>query len=235
MRESLKYPQHDEELADVLAVWGDYHGVERILADCGRRHWQMLQCDNGYIGRGHFSGYYSLSWNARQATDDLWKREAHADRFAALEEPLKPWRKTGDVILVLAPSKKHARLLGLDLEPWCHQVKRTCEERTNKRIIVQVKTYGQEPTPRQLMQRESVALVIGFNTKSMCEALLEGIPILSLGPCVVNRMGLRDLVQINDPFYPDNRADFFSRLAYHQWRLDEIAAGLPFHNVLCRT
>lgn len=232
MRESSAYPQGNESSADMLAIWGDYHGAERILRDIGTSAWSLWQVDNGYLNRGHYDGYYSLSLNARQATASLWSTNHKQERFLSLHEQIQPWRTKGESILIAAPSRKQAAFLGFNVDEWASSVKKTCLLYTKRPVKVRIKTYDGATPLREVLRNESIFAVVGHSTKGMVEALLEGIPVFPLAPCVVDRMGTADLSRLDSPFYPDNRAQFFANLAYHQWTLAELAEGLPFPRVM---
>lgn len=231
MRESAHYPRGDENDADLLAVWGDNFGVERILRDAPRLRPRLLHIDNGYLNRNRYEGHYGLSWGARQCQAYLWDGpRPSADRFAALKETIRPWRMNGDVILVLAPSIKQGRFLGVDSNTWGRQIRDLVSRYTKKPIRVQLKTYTVDRPLRETLQNEPIFAAVGYQTKGLVECLLYGVPVFNLAPCVAERMGGQDVSSIERPLYPENRQEFFERLAHHQFLLREIAEGLPFRD-----
>lgn len=231
VRESMRFPQGDEKGIDLGVVWGDANGVLSILASCGNVFKQVLQIDNGYLGRVRWTGYYSLSYGGqRQCQEYLWNCPRYPERFAALNETIKLWRTEGDTIILLAPSHKQARIIGFDTDQWARRTMDHIQRYTKKRVLVSIKRYNVNEPLREVLRKEPIFAAVGYNTKGLAECLLEGIPVFSLGSCVTEKMGLRDLSQIEHPYYPDNRLEFFEKLSGQQWLLSEIAEGLPFKN-----
>lgn len=230
MRESDEYPRGDEEAADILAVWGDYAGVDRILHDCGKRRWQMLHIDNGYLRRGHYEGYYGVSWNDRQCGTYLWERDFPPDRFRALGEEIKPWKQGGSAVAVLGFSRKQGQVIGLPYMEWLAATVKEVRRHTQCRVISRPKLYDGSDV-RAFFQKEDVSCAVGLFTKALVMALLDGIPVFPLASCAADTMGLKEVRFINDPWYPQNREGFFSRLAYHQWTLRELERGEPWEHI----
>lgn len=230
MRESSEYPRDDEEEADILAVWGDWHGAQQILADCGKKRWQMLHVDNGYLRRGHYQGYYGISWNDRQCGMYMWDRDFPPDRFQRLGEEIKPWKTNGESVAVLGFSRKQGQVIGLPYMEWLAETVKEVRRHTKRRVISRPKLYNGSDV-RSFFQKEDVFAVVGLFTKAMVMALLDGIPVFPLAPCAASSMGLADLKKVDSPWYPDNCKDFFSRLAYHQWTLKELERGEPWEYI----
>lgn len=227
-RESERYPQGDEDRADMLAIWGDHFGSEKILRNVGKGRWKLLQVDNGYTDRRRYEGHYSLSYGARQCHAYLWTAPFSPGRFALLREAIQPWRKDGTTILLLAPSIKQGKFLGFDSNTWARQMVNQIAAHTKKRILVSVKQFHETTPLRDILAKELIHAAVGYNTKGLVDCLLYGIPVFNVAPCVTERMGLQDLSKIEAPYYPENRQEFFERLAHHQFLLSEIAEGLPF-------
>lgn len=228
VRESAHYPYGDENKADVLAIWGDAFGCEKILRDMSSLRPRTCQIDNGFIDRRRYEGHYSLSYNARQCHNYLWSAFYDRNRWPLLNETIQPWRKDGNTILILAPSHKQGRFLGFDVHQWARQIHAQLSCYTKKRIVTRIKTYGVDKPLRDVLRDEPIFAAVGHSTKGLVDCLLYGIPVFNTAPCVIERMGLQDLSKIETPYYPENRQEFFERLAWHQFLLSEIAEGLPF-------
>ena len=230
VRESDEYSRGDEEEADILAVWGDYAGVDRILRDCGKKRWQMLHIDNAYLRRGHYDGYYGVSWNARQCEAYLWGTPFPADRFQKLNHEIKPWKTGGSTIAVLGFSRKQGQVIGLGYLEWLAETVKEVRRHTKRKVVARPKLYDGSDV-RAFYREQDVFAVVGLFTKSMVMALLDGIPVFPLAPCAASSMGIVDLKKIDTPWYPDNREDFFNRLAFHQWTLKELERGEPWDHI----
>lgn len=190
----------------------------------------MLHIDNGYLRRGHYEGYYSVSWNARQCDAYLWEREFPCDRFQRLGEEIKPWKKNGSTVAVLGFSRKQGQVIGLSYLDWLAETTREVCRHTQRKVIARPKLYDGSDV-RAFYRQEDVSAVVGLFTKSLVMALLDGIPVFSLAPCAASSMGLSDVTDVDAPWYPQNREQFFSNLAYHQWTLKELACGEPWEHI----
>ena len=227
-RESWHYPQGDESEADLLAIWGDFHGTEKIYAD-RIKFKRLLHIDNGYMARGHHRGYYSVTYGNKQILQELWHGPTPTpERFQQLNLPLNRWRKSGSRVLALGLSRKQCLNLGVDYPVINKELAELIRARTGMITVLREKKYDNGITPLATVLEEKWHSVVGFHTKGLIESLLAGIPIVALDPCAVHLMGRPTVAAMIPPYYPENRSDFFARLAYHQWTLDEIAAGDPW-------
>lgn len=225
-RESIDYPEGDEGHADLLAIWGDYYGSERIYADhAGSR--RLLHIDNGYLGRGHFDGYYSVTLGAKQATDAAWQYWPFPpDRREKLDVTCTPWRRHGDRILVLGLSRKQCENLHFAYPGWNKHLQDEVRHVSHRPVVLREKRYDQlQPPLPEILLQEDWRLVVGYNSKGLIEALVAGIPILALGPCAAAALDSADLHRLT---YSDDREAFLAWLAYQQWTLTEIAQGAPW-------
>lgn len=232
IRDSWSYPEGKEERADLLAIWGDFHGTQHIFAD-REKFKQLIHIDNAYIGRGHYQGYYSVSFNAKQATHYLWDGPLPDNsRWKALGEKIRPWQKDGTDILVLGLSRKQCQNLGFDYPQWNKDLLEKARAKSGRRCVLREKRYDRLNEPlRDVLRKGSWYAVVGYNTKGFIEALLEGIPVYALGKCACYALALSSLDQLQERFFSPKREEFFQRLAWHQWKRSEIATGAPFRHL----
>jgi len=234
IRESMQFPQGDEKTFDLLACWGDTNKAIDILQS--RLSKYILHVDNSYLNRNRYEGHYALTWGGeRQCHRYLWQSPKCPDRFTALNETILPWRTKGDKILLLAPSVKQGKILGFDTDTWARRMQQLLQKYTKRQVQTRIKRYNIDAPLRSVLKNENIFAAVGYNTKGLVECLLEGIPIFSLAPCAAQSMGLSDISQIETPFYPDNRQEFFERLSGTQFLLSEVAQGLPFADSFMET
>lgn len=228
----MDYPQGDEYAANYLCAFGDYFGVQGILKHIGHFHWRLLHVDLGYLRRSHhtpdpasFDGYYGLTTDARQPTVFSPCPE---DRFAALNEPIQPWRREGSEVVVVGFSRKQGEVLGLNPDWWAKALLPELRKHTKRRVVYRPKNY-QDLDFRSYLQTHDVWAVVSHSSKAMVEALLEGVPVFPLAPCICGSMG-GPIERLDAPVYPA-REPFFAWVAYQQWTLAECEQGKPW---ICR-
>lgn len=187
------------------------------------RDW--LFADHAYFGRGYF---YRITKNAYQhdgrGTSSTPERFERATRGKTVE----PWRKTGSHVLVCPQSDIYFSLHGIDAATWLRDVTATLREHTDREIRVRWKA-SRTPIKPDL---ENAWAVVVFSSAAALDALIAGIPIVTLAPFAASaRMGLTDLSQIESPMYPDGRVSFLQVLADNQWTLPEIMRGSAWRQI----
>ncbi|MEQ8504625.1 MAG: hypothetical protein RIB80_04815 [Rhodospirillales bacterium] len=68
--------------------------------------------------------------------------------------------------------------------------------------------------------------MVTWTSNAAVDALLAGVPVFCTGDCAASVMGRSDPINIEYPYYPDNRYEWAATLAANQWTLDEIASGM---------
>ena len=71
--------------------------------------------------------------------------------------------------------------------------------------------------------------VVAYNSNSLLDALVAGLPVFSFAPCMADRCSNKDLRNVDDPFFPSPAEldELLSDVTWSQWTLSEIAAGAP--------
>ena len=208
--------------ADLTVVWNG--SSSRGLKIAGT----VLVAENGYLGRG----YCALAVGGHNGAG-TWPAGG-PERFRALGLALRPWRVTGEHVLVCG-----SRGLGLDRQPdgWVERTVEILRRHTDRPIQVR-------PHPgnwKRLPEHPDVSLARDLSGAWACviwastagvKALLAGIPVIRCAPhwIAAGAAGNR-LEAIESPPMPD-RLPVFERLAWAQWTLDELASGEPFRLML---
>jgi hypothetical protein len=189
-----------------------------ILRGCGeaikaaKDYWHI---DHGYFFRSStpeaYDGYYRITKN------NFWHdglSKCNSDRFARLKMQglqLKDWRKTGNHIIVVPPSKYMADHWGM--HDWLRDIVAEIKKYTDREIVVSIKNE----TPLERVLPNAWALVTDHSNAGIT-ALLEGVPTIFTNPA-------RKLGEISEIENPPMDRDFFYGLAYQQWTLEEIRSG----------
>ena len=194
----------------------------RTLADSKR---DFLFCDNGYMRRGHFDGYYRITRNA-WCHDGLGAPD-HA-RLDNLSIEIKPWRKDGDIILVCPPIPEYCETWKLDGVEWQRRVVRRLRKVTKRPIVIRHKPtdpradQDQPPLDEQLARTRAL---VAHDSNVALEAAIAGVPVFVTGPSPARALACDDVFKIETPYYPDNRREVLAVLAANQWTLAEMRDG----------
>ncbi|MAF25673.1 hypothetical protein CL634_08905 [bacterium] len=191
-----------------VAIYGVLYGAYMVIEN-SPNYWHI---DHGYFKRSKnpdiFKGYYRINKNS------LWNNgsgDSNWDRFNSLNIKLKDWRKTGNHIVIVPPSKHMTPVL--NMETWLEETIFKVKKYTDRKILVSTKYKN----PMSEVMKNAWA-VITDHSNSAIDAMIEGIPAIFTNPA--RRLG--SIEQIEDP--PMDR-DFFKNLAHQQWTLEEIKTG----------
>lgn len=227
------------EVADVAIMWGpqpEYFickklGKPAVILDFP--YW-----NRSWKARG-VNEYYKVSLNGQHPTPYVM-REAHTpERYLATGGPeIKPW-KTGGHILLCGIGNKAAAQYGYHDKEWERRVIEIVRQHTDRPIVYRPKPNngGNQRLSGALYDNgeqtigvalQSAHVVITHHGNPGVDGLAAGVPVYMNGTIgVASHLARLDLHQINDPYYPENRLQFFSNLAHWQWSVSEILEGKP--------
>ena len=196
---------------DPIAVWGQLRGAKELLSQ-SKNFYRM---DHAYIGRLRFFRITKGDFQPSRIVDRPADRWEELKKEFALE--VKPWRKGGHVLVTLSAPATYW-FFGVDDWP--------------ARIEKEIRKYTDRPVKiRQRDAKHSIAedlkdahCLVTFASNSAIDALLSGVPVLTLGPSIARPMGV-GLESIESPFYPENREEFFRHMSYCQFTVKEFRSG----------
>lgn len=225
---------------DVLLMWNRYGPLHEIACNHERDGGTVVIAENGYFGEGgtspkfdvHPGGpkphhYYSLSIGFHNGRGK-WP---HGDgsRWAKLGVELQPWRKDGDYILI-AGNRSFG--VGEQVMPSDWMIR--CAARlakTKKPIRMRAHPGNDKPKVNPLERDlEGACAVVVWSSTVALHALAQGIPTYIEAPYQIVK-GASASGEVNAPTLPD-RLPHFERMAWSQWRLEEIETGEPFRRLL---
>lgn len=194
-----------------------------LIRQCQRECRDWYYADNAYyFGRGD---YFRVTRNALMHDGS---GQAGPDRFNAFGLTVKPWRRDGAHVVITTQSEAYFQMrLGLSRDDWVAKITEELKRVTDRKIVVCHKPAP--PWKDWLHQNFEDKLpgawaVVSHSSSTMVKAVLDGIPVFSVGQSMASRIGLKDLSLIEQPIYPE-RDQWLWNLAANQWTYEEMFKG----------
>lgn len=210
----------DRLLDGPAAVYGILRGCGEIIERCQWVGRDFYHIDHGYIGRGHYDGYYRITKNGLQC-EIKDNSDFSKDRWEKLGVPIRPWRRTGRKVLVAPISGAVGSFLGIDPFRWSDAVVQEIRLHTDRPVEIKQKHEGSIEGAL-----EDCWCLVTHASNSAVDALLLGVPAVVLGRSAVRVLSW-NFENIEKPFWFD-REPLFWALANNQWTLDEMRSGLAW-------
>ncbi len=222
---------------DVLVTWTVHKGYKFNTAhefeEAGGR---VIVCEEAHL-KGLVRGekLFSICLHDHNGAGSWTAREP--GRWASFGIELKPWRESGEHILV-----REQRMIGSPLMAspplWHERIMSQLKILTRRPVKLRYhpksrmhpgRAAAQDSLDQQL--RDCHALVT-WAASDGTMALIAGVPVFAMAPHFFVRSACNlDLTQINHPAMP-HRLPAFERLAWAQWSLREISFGETFEVLL---
>jgi len=191
-----------------ISTYGVLYGSHTVIEN-SPHYWHI---DHGYFMRSSdpdlFDGYYRINKN------NLWHNGSgdHTwDRFNSLNIKLKDWRKTGEHVVIVPPSKHMASIF--NMETWLEKTIFKVKKYTDRKILVSTKFKN--PVSEVM---KNAWCIVADHSNSAIDAMIEGVPVIFTNPA-------RKLGTIEDIENPPMDREFLKNLAHQQWTLEEIKIG----------
>jgi hypothetical protein len=198
----------------------------------------LVVLERGFVKRDE---YYGVALNGLNGLGYFGPKGNPSDRWDALGVEIKPWKSGGDYILVCGQVPWDASVQHTDHVQWCQDTVATIQSRTD--IPVRFRPhpetadfdYGLEPSAASFDEDVANAhAIVSFSSTSAALAVLEGVPIFtmdrgSIAWDVGNHVLAKELLE--HPHKPE-REPWAHDLAYSQWTVAEMEAGLPWGRIL---
>lgn len=211
--------------ADVGIMYGWKHS-ERL-----KRYPKYVYWDLGYWVR---ESYYRFSLNG---WSPVLKRGMPADRFNRLGLTIKPWRTSGDEIIVAGSTAKACREHGMAYQEWeLAAIQRL--EGMGKRVVYRPKPNdpNYQPIPGVEVDRRPISEALDncwawvtHHSNSAVDALLAGVPVhCETGAGSHFSVPMESLA---DPELREGREQFLYDVAWLQWILEEMRNGEAWRHI----
>lgn len=219
---------------DVMVCWnryGHWHEEAQRFERAGAR---VLVVENGYLGKDWMGGSWLAMALGHHGGAGTWV-DGGPERWDALGAVLAPWRTAGKEVVILGQ-----RGIG---EPGIASPEGWAEKTRAKlgtgRIRAHPDTRG---APRAVPLADDLAdasCVVTWASSGALHALMMGIPVYHEMPKWIGAQSAwpldhwpLDRRQLGEKRNDEARLAMFRRLAWAQWRLDEIRSGEAFVHLL---
>lgn len=220
-----------EQGAAFFYGWTDYSAP--LIAQCIEHGKMWFYADNAYyFGRGR---YFRITINNFMHDG----RGHHGDhRLREFGIRPKPWKRGARDIVIATQSEAHfLNRLGLTRDQWTAQIIEELEAVTDRPIKICHKpdpnasgnAYASEAFEPAL---KDAWAVVSHSSSAMVKALIEGVPVFSLGPSMASCMGKAIAAEIEVPYYPDDRWQWLANLAANQWTFEEMVRGVAWRHLM---
>ena len=241
--------------ADVAVIWSVlWQGRMRNYRQIWERYRQankpVIVLEVGGLRRNKS---FKIGINGVNRKADFANQEVDATRWPLFEHTLKPWKQTGDNIIILGQHDASEQWIGMPrMNLWFEQQIGQIRKHTNKPIQIRphprnpvsldVNRYKNVSIARPIMDRNTIDdtnfkdtlknawAVVNHSSNPAMEAVMNGIPVFVSESSLCYDVGNHSLEDINNPRMPD-RQHWANRLAYTEWFQDEIEKGLPWKKI----
>ena len=226
---------------------GELDFMQKLFKTQSERGGSILVMDSGYLKRlSHIEdmnkAYYSLGFNGLNGRAKFTYKDMPSDRWDKLNIELKPWRLEGRHILYCSQYQFDA------------SVQHVSYVKLEKNTLIKLNSYTDKkvifrPHPKKqrihavdgiVLSRnldspiekdfEDCHLVCVFNSNSAVEAVINGIPVLSIDEgCLVKPRGLTSENVCSPKVF--DRECWKNNLAYSQWTIEEMLRGEALYHI----
>ena len=227
------------EAADRCGEWG----IRRIVIDTGFLSNQRLQPVHN---RPDANRYYSVGLDGTKGNGRYYNLNRPPDRWRQLNLSLRPWRSAGEQVLILGQMRFSASTFHLDILDWYVDVAKQIRSVSDRPIVLRAhpnqtllpkidvphfRIRTNENMPEISVDLENAWCVVTKTSNGAVDALVQGIPVITDDPfCMAYSVAEHNIANIEHPHQAD-REPWLHDLAYAQWNVDEMAAGLPWQHL----
>lgn len=228
--------------ADVGIFYGMSPGHISELRDMRSKGKKVIGIDLGYWDRNitlRFDACYKVSVHHFHPQDYIHRLNSGADRFNLT---IRPWANNpkGHVLLAgLGP--KSMELYDIDGQTWDKNMIKEIKKYTSRKIIYRPKPSWRDapPIPGTEFSAPDQSLapvlknawaIVTHHSNVSTDGLLYGIPCFCWDGAAY-KMASQDVTEIEAPFKPKNRKQFFQDLSYINWSVKDILEGRCWNHI----
>jgi hypothetical protein len=244
-----------ETNGDVAVIWSVlWQGRMRHYKQIWERYRQankpVIVLEVGGIRRNKS---FKIAINGVNRKADFANQDVDDQRWPLFKHTFKPWKQTGDNILILGQHDASEQWNGMpSMNIWFEQQINEIRKHTTRPIQVRPhprnpvgfdpKKYNDVTLVRPVMDRNTIDdtnfkdtlsdawAVVNHSSNPAIEAVINGIPVFVSADSLCYDVGNHSLTQINNPLMPA-RQMWADKLAHTEWFEEEIENGLPWERI----
>ena len=241
--------------ADVAVIWsvlwlGRMRNYKKIWQRYRQANKPVIVLEVGGLRRNKS---FKIGINGVNRKADFANQIVDDTRWPLFRHPLKPWKQTGDNILLLGQHDASEQWTGMpSMNVWFEQQINQIRKHTTRPILIRphprnpvgfdTKKYKNVSVARPIMDRHTIDdtnfkdtlknawAVVNHSSNPAMEAVINGIPVFVSESSLCFDVGNHSLENINNPLMPD-RQQWANKLSYTEWFPEEIAKGLPWTKI----
>ena len=208
-----------------FVLWGA--GMIRAVKHAEQQGNNYYYIDNGYFGNYPNKRFFRIIKNATHDTRPIIDRPR--DRLDTTGIKAKPFTK-GSRIIVAPPSPKSFTLWDIDQPTWIEQTVNELKKHTDRPISIREKRSRKDRLHNDTIQEDlanDCHCLVTYNSVAAVEALIEGKPVITLGPNAATHLATHQLSDVENIKIPteEEREAWLRHLAYSQFTHQEMING----------
>jgi hypothetical protein len=220
---------------DVLVIWNRYGHRDGWAREMERAGGRVFVMENGYVP--YPSGVDTLALAEGHHTGAGWWAVGGPERWAGWGVEIQPWQDMPPPWPVIIAPQRGIGPDGVAMpRGWADRTALMCRRHTTREVRVRPHPGRHAPAVPLAEDLAVAGVVVVWSSRVGLEALLAGVPVVSLSPHWIGRTAAwPDLAELDAPPFPTAaRLAMFERLAWAQWTIEEIANGCAFAGLLRR-
>lgn len=194
--------------------------TDGLAKKCIAEGTDFLYADHSYFNRGWQAGHFRLVRGHVHLRHIVKGRPV--ERLKKYGVQIKPWRKGGRSVVVIAPSAYIKSTLGQ--EDWQDRTIRYLNKSTDRPVKVRQK--GDRGKLVQWLEEQDAYCVICCSSVAGVEAALAGFPVFASPHCPSYPVSAGEIQNLEAPVYPE-REEWAISLAWASWHVTELP-GIEF-------
>ncbi len=220
---------------DFVVVWSMKSTLGAKCLEIGK---PLLVMEHGYIGDRTTN--IAIGWNEINGHADFCYGNMDGSRAKKLKPYMKPWKKTGNKILLLGQTTGDHTLKDMDyrLESFYPDMAKKLMKAYDMPVEFRSHPLWKCKTPPWLELSEGKSLeedledawlAVAWSSNSLVDAVLSGTPILACNNMsMAYDLGIHEVGET--PTTPD-RTNWLNQIANSQWTIEEIRQGKFWDNL----
>jgi len=218
----------EQDSTNTLVIRGLGGTSRKAIQHCWQTNRKFYAIDTGYFGNLKHKRYHRITYNALQNLGPIIQRPT--DRLQHTGYYYKK-PKFGSKILICPPSEKVMTLFNQPApDVWVNNTIDLIKQYTDRPIEIRLKPNRSERVTTNTIQQalsNDVHCLVTFNSIAATEALMEGVPAITIGPNSAELICETNISNIENIKLPDKDQiiNYLAHLSYAQFTEDEMQSG----------